>query len=346
MSEREPGGNAGGPARILDSARRIALTALDRWDLAVREVEPIKIRENAVFRLDCTGGKRAVLRVHREGYHSDAELRSEFAWMRTLAESGVPVPQVIPSCHGNEFEVIAATSAPGSHQVDVLEWIDGHPLGSVESSLVGDVSTIAERYRMIGRTMALMHNQSEHWRLPAEFVRHAWNAPALVGERPFWGRFWDLGALTPGERDLLRRTRARLQRDLAVYPTSPQRYGLIHADLVPENILVTPSGLRVIDFDDAGFGWHWFDIATSLYFITAENYYPQALQALLTGYEERRPVPGDVDDHLPVFMAARATTYLGWVHTRSGTETANALTPYLIERACDVCSVYLAHRGH
>ena len=346
MSESERGGSPNGPAHTFDDARGVALTALDRWDLAVREIEPIKIRENAVFRLDCTDGKRAALRVHRAGYHSDAELRAEFAWMRALGESGVPVPQVVPSRDGNEFEVIGSTVAPGSHQVDVLEWIDGHPLGSVETSLVGDDSTIAERYRMIGRTMALMHDQSERWRPPTGFVRHAWDASALVGERPFWGRFWDLGALTTGERDLLRRARARLQRDLATQSTSPHRYGLIHADLVPENILVTPSGLRVIDFDDAGFGWHWFDIATSLYFITAEDYYPQAVTALLRGYEERRPVPGDVDEDLPVFMAARATTYLGWVHTRAGTETANTLTPHLIERACDVCSVYLANRGH
>ena len=344
MSESDGRGDSGGSTPIPDDARRVAQAALERWDLSVEEIEPIKIRENAVFRLDRADGQRAVLRVHRAGYHTDAELRSEFAWMRTLAGAGVPVPEVVRSRYDNDFEVITASGVAVAHQVDVLEWIDGHPLGSVETSLAGDASTIAERYRMIGRTMALMHDQSANWHLPSGFVRHSWDAAALVGERPFWGRFWDLDALAPVERALLRRARARLQRDLANYPMSRERYGVIHADLVPENILVTPSGLRVIDFDDAGFGWHWFDMATSLYFVTAQTYYPQALAALVRGYEERRPMPGDVEEHLPVFMAARATTYLGWVHTRPGTETARTLTPYLIERACEVCANYLSRR--
>ena len=39
---------------------------------------------------------------------------------------------------------------------------------------------------------------------------------------------------------------------------------MIHADLVPENVLVDGDSIRLIDFDDAGFGWHHFEIATAL----------------------------------------------------------------------------------
>ena len=329
-------------AAALERAHVLAAAALPRWNLAVVALEPIKVRENAVFRLDLSGGAHAVLRVHRAGYHSDAALASEFAWMRALEESGIWVPRVIRARSGRDFELVTDPSTGAAHQVDVFAWIDGAQLGSVAQSIDGDEASIAARYRMIGSIMARMHNQATRWVVPPGFARHAWDSAGLVGEQPLWGRFWDLPALTDAERGLLLRARERVRRELAHHGQPPVSYGLIHADLVPENILVNGEELRVIDFDDAGFGWHWFDIATSLYFITAESSYPLARDALLAGYARERPLPGTAATDLPVFMAARATTYLGWVHTRPGTETAIELTPYLIERACAVCGELLA----
>ncbi len=54
-----------------------------------------------------------------------------------------------------------------------------------------------------------MHNQAAGWQPPATFRRHAWDMAGLVGERPFWGRFWELAALTPAQRSLLDRKRER-----------------------------------------------------------------------------------------------------------------------------------------
>ena len=61
----------GDSAVFLEQMRALALAALDAWDLPVMSIAPIKVRENAVFRVDLAGGGRAVLRVHRRGYHSD-----------------------------------------------------------------------------------------------------------------------------------------------------------------------------------------------------------------------------------------------------------------------------------
>ena len=43
------------------------------------------------------------------------------------------------------------------------------------------------------------------------------------------------------------------------------RYGLIHCDFLPENLLKDGKTLRIIDFDDCGYDWHLFDIATSMF---------------------------------------------------------------------------------
>jgi Ser/Thr protein kinase RdoA (MazF antagonist) len=329
-------------AAFIDDMQALALIALRDWDLEVARLVPIKVRENAVFRIDLADGGRAVLRVHRGGYHSDAELHSEFVWMRALEAAGIPVPRVIRSRHGRDFEVITTAAISGARQIDVFEWIDGRQLGSVESGVSGEGAAIAAQYHMIGAIAARMHNQSAGWQCPTGFRRHAWDAAGLVGEQPFWGRCWELDALTPGQKSLLTRARAQIARELAAFGTKPDRYGLIHADLVPENLLVDGHRVQVIDFDDAGFGWHLFELATSLYFITGDSIYPIARDALIRGYRSERELPEQTLARLPLFLAARGTTYLGWVHTRRGSDTARELTPFLAERACAVAEEYFA----
>jgi Ser/Thr protein kinase RdoA (MazF antagonist) len=328
-------------AVFLAEMQALALVALRDWDLQVTQVAPIKVRENAVFRLDLAGGGRAVLRVHRPGYHSDEELVSEFAWLRALEAAGIAVPRAIASRHGRDFEVVAASGA-GSRQIDVFEWIEGSQLGSVETGIAGDEAAIAAQYHTIGAIAARMHNQAAGWQQPVGFCRHAWDAAGLMGEQPFWGRFWELAALNAAQKALLAQARERIAAGLLAYGTQPDRFGLIHADLVPENLLIDGDRVRVIDFDDAGFGWHLFELATSLYFISGDPIYPTARDALIRGYRSVRPLSDEALEHLPLFLAARGTTYLGWVHTRPGSETAREFTPFLVERACAVADEYLA----
>ena len=98
---------------------------------------------------------------------------------------------------------------------------------------------------------------------------------------------------------------------------------------------------RVIDFDDCGYGWYLFDLATSIFFLQGTEHFNLAQEALIMGYRKNRPL---TDEHLswlpPIFMA-RATTYLGWMHTRSETETAKEMTPFIIELIFSLVDDYL-----
>ena len=64
--------------------------------------------------------------------------------------------------------------------------------------------------------------------------------------------------------------------------------GLIHADLVRENVLVNGSDLYFIDFDDGGFGYRLFDVATALLKNRAEPNYADLQTALIDGYRSLR----------------------------------------------------------
>ncbi|HEX3383200.1 MAG TPA: phosphotransferase [Paraburkholderia sp.] len=324
--------------------QRLATQALGLWDLDDATIAPIKIRENAVFRVDSKDGRRAVLRIHRLGYHDDAALHSEFEWMHALASAGIEVPRVVKSREGRPFERVHSDELPAGRQIDVLEWVDGRQLGALESGLDGGEGDIAQRYHTLGGIAARMHNQTSAWRASDGFRRHSWCEQGLAGDEPLWGRYWELEQLGASRRRLFERAREAIWTDLNDLSKDAGQFGLIHADLVPENVLVEGERVRVIDFDDAGFGWHLFDVATSLYFIRGEPYFDTAMQAFVAGYRVHRSLSDEQLVHLPLFMAARSTTYLGWVHRRKHTETAKTLTPVLIDYATSAVEDYLGSR--
>lgn len=328
------------PSQQAERMRELGAQALSHWDLTGADLTMLKMRENAVFRVRTAGGQRYALRIHRHAYHSDAALASELQWIQALDAAGISVPDVIPTASGELFVVVEAPGIPEPRQVDLFAWVEGEQLGSVEEKLGADVKQ-AHIFATVGEIAGRVHNQACAWELPEGFVRHAWDVDGLTGEHPFWGRFWEHEALSASQRKLLERLRATLREDLTAFGRTRDNYSLIHADFTPENLMVEGHQVKLIDFDDAGFGWHLFEIATTLFFHLGEDYFDGIQDALIRGYRSVRPLPDEQLDYLPLFFAARATTYLGWVHTRSETETARELTPMLIETACGIAENYL-----
>ena len=327
-----------------DQVRRLtvlARQALDSWNIKDAELEAIKLRENAVFKVHTDTNERYVLRIHRYGYHSDAELRSELQWMQALHESGIETPSSVPTSTGEYFVVAEVEDVPEPRQVDMFEWVGGHTLGAMETTLDDDIESTKQIFRTIGELSALLHNQASAWSPPPGFVRPAWNVDGLTGEEPLWGRFWELEALSPAQRKLMKLVRQSIREELTDFGQAGDHYSLIHADLTADNLMVDGEVVRLIDFDDAGFGWHLFEIATSLYFHTSEDYFDIARQSLIDGYRSRRPLSDEQLEYLPLFLAARATTYLGWSHTRADNDAVNSHTLLHVERACRMVEEFL-----
>lgn len=320
----------------------LARKALMEWDGQFRDLTLIKHRENAVFSARRDDGARVALRIHRHGYHSDAALRSELTWITALGEAGLDTPAVLPSRAGELMIYVEDHGVPERRQVDVLGWAAGRPLaGQIDDSTL-DAETAGLIYHRVGQTAARLHLQADAWTRPEGFVRHHWDLPALIGESPFWGRFWEYEGLTVAQRSLIDRTRARAAIDLAAFAASGGDYGLIHADMIPDNLLLDGERVSLIDFDDAGFGWRTFELATILHFL-ADNPHSAVMEAaLLEGYQSVRPLLATDLDALPMFLALRGLSYIGWIHTRRETETAHELAPALIDLCCRRAEAYLS----
>ena len=79
------------------------------------------------------------------------------------------------------------------------------------------------------------------------------------------------------------RSRAGCELSWRNLGSKPDAFGLIHADLHLENALFDGDAVRVIDFDDCGFGYWLYDLAVPLWDNRYRADYPAFRAALLEG---------------------------------------------------------------
>ncbi len=296
-----------------DRATEIANRACKHWSCITSAPILFMQRENSVFKVETTRGA-AALRVHRQGYHGREAIESEMTWMAHLAACGLKVPEPLSNMENAYLAEIVFEGK--TYFVDVLTWLDGTPLGNSIDPLPYNKAELQTIFFNLGEAMARLHAASDAWVIPADFQRHAWDLDGFVGEKPFWGAFWKAGELTDDERLILSQARQKAVAVLQSLKHKGADYGLIHADFVRQNILVTAQGLRIIDFDDSGFGFRMYDIATALVKNRAEPHYDAMKKSLFSGYRSQRQLSLMDEQALDVFLALRDFAYLGWMEAR------------------------------
>lgn len=293
----------------------LAAEAASHWGASPLRL--IRNRENAVFEV-AMPERRAALRLHREGYQDDAAINSELWWCAALAKKGVSVPGALPAQDGR-FLVTLSTGRKAS----VIEWVEGEALGEAGKPFDRPVEQIIAQHKSLGNLIAKFHSVTDDLVLPEDFIRPRWDKEGLVGENPFWGRFWQHPEATPAQRATLVAARKFLQDFLAAYTG---KIGPIHADVLRENILVNDNSLSLIDFDDSGFGYRLYDLGTVLSQNLYEPAYAQIRDALMQGY-------GTADTRaVEIFTLARTCASVGWTMPRL--EQGDEIHARHIARAC------------
>jgi len=273
-------------------------SALALWGLENCPFDLIAQRENKVYKVTNLDGASLALRVHRPKLRSDAEIVSELQIMQALDERGLSVPAPLKTLEGKRLVKI------GDHQIDLLTWVDGHSMVDIGPDTRSDV------FHRLGEVTASLHNNIDSWSPSPDFDRLSWDRKGLIGETPLWGAFWNNPSLNEDQRKIIVIAKADIDARL-VQIEKRLDYGLIHADMVRENILIdTDSQIGLIDFDDCGFGFRAFELATILQAQLESPDYPIVRTALLEGYMSKRSIDIDAID---MFIVLRSWTYLGWI---------------------------------
>jgi Ser/Thr protein kinase RdoA (MazF antagonist) len=311
-------------AREAEDLGEVARAALTQFGLpGDSPIELINHSENLTYRVEEERGPGYALRLHREHYQSRANIESEFAWVTALREAGIRTPVAVEGVDGSVVQTVQHPAKPISRHCDLQIWEPGEPLNPKSM----------ETLVLLGELNARIHEQARQWKRPQGFIRQAWDEDGLLGAHPIWGRFEDLAALTPEAARQLGQARDRARAELIAFGKDEDRFGLIHADLLPENVLVHEGSPMVIDFDDSGFSWRLYDLATVLNYAVAADHVEAMREGWLEGYRRVAPIPDAHLAHLPALIAARHLISLGWLETRSETLSGAEGTDDFIELA-------------
>lgn len=292
----------------------LAAAALSRYVLsAPARLSFVRHGENTTYRIDTAGGERFALRLHRPGYQTARSIESELAWMEALRETGLVTPPPLRGADGEFVQPVRARDGT-EHLATAFGWMDGIPLSHLDR---------LDLWRRLGEMMAVVHDHARGWTPQPGFTRPAWDLEGLVGERSRWGDPYRLGSWDSETARLLLACRDAIRERLSFFGTGADRFGLVHADLSFENVLVQDDGTTVlIDFDDSGPGWFLYDLAVALHPFEHSVSFVERREALIAGYRHAAGVPCDFFRELPTFLMARRLATLGWMFTHA--ETAHA----------------------
>lgn len=257
-------------------------------------------------------GDALILRVHRQGYHTKAEIASELAWLSAL--QGRPGLRVVRPVADRDGRLVGTA---GDRHLVAFARIIGTELQASDE--------LSPWFAPLGEITARLHNHARHWPRPDGFTRKRWDAATILGPDPHWGHWWQATGLDAGGHRLLARATATLADRLSAYGTGPDVFGLIHADLRLANLMRDAQGLHAIDFDDCGFGWRVYDLAAALSFHETDPRVPDLIARWCEGYaHEGRLTPSD-RAMIPAMILLRRILLGAWLATRADSDTAGAL---------------------
>jgi Ser/Thr protein kinase RdoA (MazF antagonist) len=271
-----------------------------------------------------------ILRLHRQGYHTRPEIASELAWLTALQDlPGLNAVRPVPGAQG------LVTDIDGRYLVAFAP-IDGKELQP------GD--DLARWFAPLGEITARLHLHARHWTPPQGFTRKRWDVQTILGPDPHWGHWRQAQGLDRNGEALLARATNTLSVRLLAYGTGPETFGLIHADLRLANLMVDGETLTAIDFDDCGFGWWAYDLASALSFIETDPRLPDLIAVWLEGYSRVAALRGEDRAMIPSLIFLRRVLLTAWLSTRADSDTAQALGgPGYTQGTLDLADAYLTN---
>jgi Ser/Thr protein kinase RdoA (MazF antagonist) len=298
----------------------------------------LNLSENATYAVEEPGsGHRSILRVHRRDYHRHDQIESELMWLDALrTDSDLTVPEVLPARDGRR--VVTVTHDGVERHVVHFAMVPG--------AEPDENSVTATDFHTLGAITASLHDHARAWQRPPTFSRFHWDWEHSLGDTPRWGHWHQAVGVGAAEAEVLDRARGLLRQRLRDYGDGPDTYGLVHADLRLANLLVDGDTVTIIDFDDCGFGWYFYDFGTAVSFFEDHPSVPEWQDAWVQGYRTRREMTAADEDMLASFVLLRRLLLLAWMGTHSHSRESQAISVTYAAGSCALAERYLASDGH
>ncbi|WP_096200119.1 phosphotransferase enzyme family protein [Bacillus sp. FJAT-45350] len=291
------------------------------------EVKLLDYSENATYLVkNKKNNEKMILRVCRPNYHKKGQIKSEIEWMLDIDKnSEVEVSSPIQGRDGEYVQSVISPIDNNEYYCTMYTFLEG------EAPDESDEVNLIKQFELLGEVTASLHNHSESWDRVNRIDRDPWNYETILGDNPKWGKWEDGKAITPERKLLFQKVSNTIKKRLELFGTSKDRYGLIHADLRLANLLVHDNQIKVIDFDDCGFGWYLFDIGSALSFIEHKPYVPELVKAWVKGYRKKRTLSLKDEKEIPTFIMMRRLMLISWIGSRDNETTRKLGETYTIQ---------------
>lgn len=300
-------------------------------------IQLLNYSENATYLLqNPRNGDKSVLRVSRPGYHTKQELESELVWLHSI-EQYSPITVALPIAGSNGEFVQTVDNEKEEYYCTLFTFLEGEaPSEEHEEDLIF-------QFEKLGEVTAHLHeNSMKHHTHLYELERPTWNYETILGSRPKWGRWEDGLGITPERLKLFQEVSNKIEQRLNDFGSASSKFGLIHADMRLANLLIEKDQIKVIDFDDCGFGWYLYDLATSLSFIEHKSYVPALISSWLKGYRKVRTLSAEEEAEIPTFIMMRRLQLISWIGSRDN-ETTRELGSTYTEQTDQLAKEYLEY---
>jgi len=285
--------------------------AAHRYGLTPAALTELAAFENFVYEAENDDGDVVILRLSHSSRRTVDYTLGEVELVRYLVAGGLPIAPPILSESGQFVERIVDSRDPGQYFVaTAFERADG--------IVFDDAPPLKEAYwkpplfRDLGRLFARLHNRAQTYKLSnPRFKRQEWHEYDVV----------DVNRFAPPDEQLVRERTARIIERLKQLPTTPEYYGLIHADLHPHNFCFADGKVTAFDFDNAEYAWFVKDIAVLLFYIARgeargqrEDAVAAFLGPFLDGYRELRPCKREWLAAIPDLLALQRSMNYALFH--------------------------------
>ncbi len=322
-------------SELLNRLREPVQTALTLWDIPQDiKVSLLNVSENITYLVEGPDEFKAVLRVHRENYHTERGIECELEWKEALNISNtIRAPAHYLGKNGRAVQILNTPNLTNPRFMVLFEFVQG-----LQPDETGDLT---EHFKKLGEFSARMHIHSIGWDQTKSMTRLLWDQSTIFGAKAIWGNWRDAPQVTAEVKAILEQVESRIKQRLQIYGQSQNRFGLIHSDMRLANLIVDQDLTWIIDFDDCGFGWYLYDFAAGISFMETDPRIPKLKQSWLEGYQIFRDLDSADIDEVDSFIMLRRMALLAWIGSHIEAPEPQALADGFASATSELGQKYL-----
>ena len=304
--------------------RRMALVALQRYDLDVQRVRLLSNDLNGIFRVDTSNGQKLVLRVCLpEASHTLPEIRSEMMWLEALSrDTDLGVPEPLANREGALVTTVEVPGVPQARHCVVFGWMPGPDLA--------DRLTL-ENVQKMGELSARLHAHAMTFDPPSEFSIKTADSVFPFGDEVVLFDKAHRNLVPPARRELFRHAEKRVEATLGALYANWQGFRVLHYDLHHWNLKVFRGKLYALDFEDLMWGYPVQDVAVSVYYFLGYEEYPALWDAFKRGYLSVREWPERGPGEIDALVAGRGMMLANYI-LQDANPDYQEMVPEFVER--------------